>query len=213
MPDVQALMAFAVMSFVLIVVPGPSVLFVIGRSLALGRRGGLISVLGNELGGLPLVLLVSVGLGAIVAQSAKLFLIIKLLGAGYLVYLGVQAIRHRRVDTGAMTAFGQRPTSSWRVLREGFIVGVTNPKTIVFFVAVLPRFVTPGNGSVVLQMAILGLVFTVIALACDACWALMASAARQWFATSPRRMSTMRATGGGMLVGMGATLALSPAKS
>lgn len=137
MPDMHALVAFAVMSFVLIVVPGPSVLFVIGRSLALGRRGGLMSVLGNELGGLPLVLLVSVGLGAVVAQSAMVFLVVKLLGAGYLVYLGLQAIRHRRVDTGAM-----------------------------------------------------------------------ASAARQWFATSLRRLSTMRATGGGMLVGMGATLAL-----
>ena len=212
MPDMQALVAFAVMSFVLIVVPGPSVLFVIGRSLALGRRGGLLSVLGNELGGLPLVLLVSVGLGAVVAQSAMVFLVVKLLGAGYLVYLGVQAIRHRRVDTGAMTASGQGG-SSWRVLREGFIVGVTNPKTIVFFVAVLPQFVSPESGSVAVQMAILGLVFTAIAFACDACWALVASAARQWFATSPRRLSTMRATGGGMLVGMGATLALAPAKS
>ena len=212
MPDMQALVAFAVMSFVLIVVPGPSVLFVIGRSLALGRRGGLMSVLGNELGGLPLVLLVSVGLGAVVAQSAMVFLVVKLLGAGYLVYLGVQAIRHRRVDTGAMTASGQGG-SSWRVLREGFIVGVTNPKTIVFFVAVLPQFVSPENGPVAVQMAILGLVFTAIAFACDACWALVASAARQWFATSPRRLSTMRATGGGMLVGMGATLALAPAKS
>ncbi|WP_209326257.1 LysE family translocator [Brevibacterium renqingii] len=212
MPDMQALVAFAVMSFVLIVVPGPSVLFVIGRSLALGRRGGLLSVLGNELGGLPLVLLVSVGLGAVVAQSAMVFLVVKLLGAGYLVYLGVQAIRHRRVDTGAMTA-SRQGASSWSVLREGFIIGVTNPKTIVFFVAVLPQFVSPESGPVAVQMAILGLVFTAIAFACDACWALVASAARQWFATSPRRLSTMRATGGGMLVGMGATLALAPAKS
>ena len=212
MPDMQALLAFAVMSFVLIVVPGPSVLFVIGRSLALGRRGGLLSVLGNELGGLPLVLLVSVGLGAVVAQSAMVFLVVKLLGAGYLAYLGVQAIRHRRVDTGAAPASG-RGGSSWRVLREGFIVGVTNPKTIVFFVAVLPQFVGPENGSVAVQMAILGLVFTSIAFACDACWALVASSARQWFATSPRRLSAARATGGGMLVGMGATLALAPARS
>ncbi|AEG44785.1 LysE family translocator [Isoptericola variabilis] len=213
MPDMHALVAFAVMSFVLIVVPGPSVLFVIGRSLALGRRGGLMSVLGNELGGLPLVLLVSVGLGAVVAQSAMVFLVVKLLGAGYLVYLGLQAIRHRRVDTAAMAATGRSTVSSWRVLREGFIVGVTNPKTIVFFVAVLPQFVSPENGSVAVQMAILGLVFTAIAFTCDACWALVASAARQWFATSPRRVSTMRATGGGLLVGMGATLALAPAKS
>ena len=212
MPDMQALVAFAVMSFVLIVVPGPSVLFVIGRSLALGRRGGLLSVLGNELGGLPLVLLVSVGLGAVVAQSAMVLLVVKLLGAGYLAYLGVQAIRHRRVDTGAMTASGQGG-SSWRVLREGFIVGVTNPKTIMFFVAVLPQFVSSENGSVAVQMAILGLVFTAIAFACDACWALVASAARQWFATSPWRLSTMRGTGGGMLIGMGAALALAPAKS
>ena len=212
MPEMHALAAFAAMSFVLIVVPGPSVLFVIGRSLALGRRGGLLSVLGNELGGLPLVLLVSVGLGSAVAQSALLFSVVKLLGAAYLVYLGVQAIRHRRDALDATTA-GPGATSPWRVLREGVVVGVTNPKTVVFFVAVLPQFVTPENGSVPLQMAILGLVFTAIAFACDACWALAASAARRWLATSPRRRSTMGAVGGGLLVGMGATLALAPART
>ncbi|MBV2366015.1 LysE family translocator [Streptomonospora sp. NEAU-YY374] len=202
------------MSLALIVIPGPSVLFVIGRTLALGRRGGLLSVVGNELGGLPLVLLVSIGLGGVVAHSAPLFLAVKLLGAAYLVYLGLQAIRHRRAgaDPAAVAGAGE-PESPWRTLAQGFTVGVTNPKTIVFFVAVLPQFVDPAAGGVPLQMAVLGVVFTLIALACDACWALMASAARAWFATSPRRLSSMRATGGGLLIGMGATLALAPAKS
>jgi len=213
--DPQAVIGFAVMSLVLIVVPGPSVLFVIGRSLALGRRGGLLSVLGNELGGLPLIVLVSFGLGGIVAQSAVVFFAVKLLGAAYLVYLGVQAIRHRRsgAEPMAETSAASRRASGRRTLMQGFIVGVTNPKTIVFFVAVLPQFVDLDAGGVPLQMMVLGLVFTLIALVCDGIWAIAAAAARQWFATSPRRLTAMRATGGGMLIGMGASLAVLPAKS
>lgn len=211
--DLQSVAGFALMSFALIVTPGPSVLFVIGRSLALGKRGGLLSVLGNELGGIPLVLLVAAGVGNLVAYSAPAFLAVKLLGAGYLVYLGVQAIRQRKMGLTLGATEVDRHVSSWRTLLQGIVVGVTNPKTIVFFVAVLPQFVNRGTGGVPIQMMILGLVFTVIAFCCDACWVLIASAARRWLATSPRRMATMRGVGGGVLIGMGATLALTPAKS
>lgn len=205
------LLAFALASLVLIAIPGPSVLFVIGRSLALGRKGGLLSVLGNALGMVPQIIAVALGVGAALAQSMVLFTIIKFAGAAYLVYLGVQAIRHRG---GRTTSAGAPPSSStWRMLREGFLVGATNPKSIVFFVAVLPQFVDYRSGSIPLQLASLGAVFLLIALASDSIWALAAGTARHWFARSPKRISTLSAAGGVMMIGLGGTLALAGSRS
>lgn len=211
MPSADALAAFAVASLLLVAVPGPSVLFIVGRSLALGRRGGLLSVLGNELGALVLVAAVAFGVGSLVATSIALFTIVKLLGAAYLVYLGAQAIRHRRDSAAAGT--GGRLASSGVMLRQGFVVGVTNPKTIVFFVAALPQFVDFHAGHVPVQMLALGLVFTVVAVVCDGVWALLADTARGWFASSPRRLSAVRASGGGMMIGLGGALALTGHRS
>jgi threonine/homoserine/homoserine lactone efflux protein len=204
--------AFALAAFALIVIPGPSVLFVIGRSLSLGRKGGFLSVLGNALGMLPAMALVSLGVGAIVAESVVVFFIIKFVGAGYLIYLGVQAIRHRNDHTGTATSLRGRP-SSLRLIREGFFVGVSNPKTIVFFVAVLPQFVSYENGAIPLQMAALGMIFFAIALASDSMWALTAGTARAWFARNPKRISRMGAGGGVMMIGLGGALALTGNKS
>jgi len=205
------LWAFVIASVVLIVIPGPSVLFVIGRSLALGRMGGLLSVVGNELGMLPLVAAVALGVGAIVAQSVALFTIIKIAGALYLAYLGIQAIRHR-ADASAAVAGKVARRSPWRLLAEGFVVGISNPKTIAFFVAVLPQFVDFHAGSIPLQMAELGVVFVVLALVCDTVWALAAGSARDWFAKSPKRAEHLAATGGVMMIGLGGVLALSGSK-
>ena len=204
-------LAFALTSLVLIAIPGPSVLFVIGRSLALGRKGGLLSVLGNALGMVPQIIAVALGVGVVLAQSVVLFTIIKIAGAAYLVYLGIQAIRHRG---GTTTAPGPVPPSStWRMVREGFLVGATNPKTIVFFVAVLPQFVDYAAGSIPLQLALLGVIFLLIALVSDSIWALAAGTARHWFARSPKRISTLGAAGGVMMIGLGGTLALTGSKS
>lgn len=204
---VENLLAFTLAALVLIVIPGPSVLFTIGRALALGRIGGLLSVLGNALGLLPIIGLVALGVGGIVAQSIVLFTILKIAGALYLMYLGVQAIRHRN-DTAAAATAAALPRSAWRQLGEGFVVGVTNPKTIAFFVAVLPQFVDLDHGSVPLQMIELGLVFFVIALISDGAWALVAAAARSWFGRSPKRIATLSATGGGLMIGLGGILLL-----
>ena len=206
MVPVENLWAFILASVVLIVIPGPSVLFVIGRSLALGRLGGLLSVVGNALGMVPLVAAVALGVGALVAQSVVIFTIIKFAGALYLVYLGVQAIRHR-ADAAAAVNGAVATRSHWRQLGEGFVVGVTNPKTIAFFVAVLPQFVDFTAGSIPLQLFELGVVFIVLALICDSIWALAASAARNWFARSPRRAAHLAATGGVMMIGLGGVLA------
>ena len=206
----DSLVAFVIASVVLIVIPGPSVLFVIGRSLSLGRRAGVLSVIGNALGTVPAVLAVAFGVGAIVASSVAAFTVIKIVGAAYLVWLGIQAIRHRHDH---QTDAARMPASSGTLLRQGFIVGITNPKTIAFFVAVLPQFVVPAAGPVWMQLLLLGLIFQTIALVCDSVWALAAGTARTWFARSPRRMSTLSGTGGVMMIGLGGTLAFTGAKS
>ena len=213
MPTLEAVLAFAAASAILIAIPGPSVLFVIGRSLSLGRRGGLMSVLGNELGALPLVVAVAFGVGSVVAESIVLFTAAKVLGGAYLVYLGVQAIRHRSEGfDDAADGAGVAP-ASWSVLRQGFIVGVTNPKTIVFFVAALPQFVDFHAGYVPVQLMVLGLVFTLVALTFDSVWALLAGTAREWFARSPRRLATVRGAGGGMMIGLGTSLVVTGNKA
>lgn len=209
MPPATNAAAFALAAVALILIPGPSVLFVIGRSLSLGRRGGLLSVLGNALGMLPAITCVALGVGTVVAESVVVFTAIKMAGAAYIIFLGVQAIRHRDDTTMEADAPAERRMSSSRLLGQGFLVGVFNPKTIVFFVAVLPQFVSYEAGAIPAQLAVLGLIFFVIALICDSVWALTAGTARSWFARDPKRLSFMGAGGGVMMIGLGGTLALS----
>ncbi|TFD32314.1 LysE family translocator [Cryobacterium cryoconiti] len=206
------LLTFALASVALIALPGPTVLFVIGRSLALGRVGGLLSVLGNALGLIPVIAAVALGLGAIVTGSVVVFTVIKFAGAAYIVYLGVQAIRHRQAAAQTL-GLSIVPKTKWRLLAEGSVVGISNPKSIVFFVAVLPQFVDYSAGAVPLQLMTLGLVFVVLALLGDSVWALAAGSARDWFASSPRRMEHLSAGGGVMMIGLGGVLAATGAHS
>ncbi|WP_329432145.1 LysE family translocator [Streptomyces sp. NBC_01280] len=200
------LLAFAAMSFLLIVIPGPSVLFVIGRALSQGRRAALTTVVGNTLGAYVLVVAVALGVGAVVERSVLVFTTLKLVGAAYLVYLGVKAVRQRRSLQTAFTGDGVGH-GSLRTLWEGFAVGVANPKTIVFFAAVLPQFVDRGQGHVTLQMLLLGLVFNVIAVVSDSVWGLVAATTRSWFARSPRRLGMVGGVGGLTMIGLGVTVA------
>ncbi len=203
--SVETLTTFVVAAFIMVVIPGPTVLFTIGRAMALGRWGGFLSILGTALGSIVLVVGVALGVGTVVAQSIVLFTIVKVLGAGYLVFLGIQAIRHRRDAAAAMT--DAVPTrSGGKLLLEGFVVGVTNPKSIAFFLAILPQFVDLRAGPVPLQLLVLGVIVVAIGVSCDAIWVLLASAARDWFARSPRRVATMSATGGALMIGLGAFL-------
>ena len=187
--------------------PGPSLLFTIGRALTVGRRPALLSVLGNALGLITQVVAVALGLGAVVAASAAAYTVLKVVGAGWVVWLGIQAIRHRG-DARVALALGDPIRERTRAaLRTGFVVGATNPKTIVFFVAFLPQFTNAGAGRVGLQIALLGVVFAVMAAASDSVWALAASRAGNWFARKPERLDVMGATGGVMMIGLGVTLA------
>jgi threonine/homoserine/homoserine lactone efflux protein len=201
------LLPFAAVALVILVIPGPSVLFVVGRAVALGRRAGVVTAAGNEVGELVQVAAVALGIGAIVERSLLVFTILKLLGACYIVYLGVRAIRERRSLTRILddTIAPRRTT---RIALDGFIVGATNPKSAVFFAAVLPQFVTPTAGHIPLQLLTLGLIFTVIALASDSLWALAAGTARNWFARSPRRLELVGGTGGLLMIALGLRLAL-----
>ncbi|MFE0022471.1 LysE family translocator [Amycolatopsis sp. NPDC059021] len=204
---------FAALAFAMIVVPGPSVLFTISRALTVGRREALLTVAGNALGVYTQVVAVAFGLGAIVTTSATVFTVVKLCGAGYLVYLGVQAFRHRRKLADAFAAeVGVTPGRTLTVLRDGFVVGFANPKSIVFLAAILPQFVDVHAGSVPPQMLLLGICLPVIALISDSVWALVAGTARAWFARSPRRLRLVGGTGGLVMIGLGTTLAFTGRK-
>ena len=210
MVPLPELLAFLVAAIIIIVVPGPGVLFVIGRALAHGTRGALISVLGAASGGALQIIAVAAGLVVLVAQSELLFTALKIVGALVLVWLGIQSIRHRRAmpDTEVDAALGTRPPTIGRLVRESFIVGITNPKTIVFFAAALPQFVDPAAGSVVVQMLQLGGIFLAMGIVSDSVYGIVAGSARAWFATDPGRLSGLRASGGVALIGLGAAMAL-----
>src|ERR1019366_7899190 len=205
------LVAFALLSYLLIVIPGPNVLFVISRSLQLGRAAGLAAVAGGLMGVYAQVLAVAFGVGALVERSVAIFTVIKLAGAAYLVYLGVQAIRHRGSLRAALDVAAE-PKTFGRILRGGIVVGVSNPKVIVFFAAVLPQFVIRSAGHVPVQMLLLGSVFVAIAVVCDSSWALAAGTARSWLARSPRRLEMVGGAGGLAMIGIGASLALTGRK-
>ena len=201
-------LAFAALVTVVIAIPGPSVLFTISRALTVGRRAALLTVIGNELGLCVQVVAVAFGVGAVVERSAQVITVIKLAGAVYLAFLGVQAIRHRRSMAEALAA-RVTPVRPLRAIRDGFVVGVANPKTIVFFVAGLPEFTTnaPGHLPVPAQMLILGALFPVIALVLDSAWAAIAGTARQWLVGSPRRLALIGEAGGLVMIGLGVSIA------
>lgn len=206
MMSMSQVLAFTLLSLVLVVVPGPSVLFTIGRALTVGRREALLTVAGNAIGVYLQVIAVAFGVGVVVERSATVFTVIKLAGAGYLVFLGLRAIRHRRRATAALA---DTPSySAGRSVRDGFVVGLLNPKSIVFLVVALPQFTDPAAGGVPVQMLLLGTVFPLVALLFDSVWAYAAATARSWFARSPRRLELVGGTGGLMMIGLGASLAV-----
>jgi threonine/homoserine/homoserine lactone efflux protein len=212
MPSAHHLIAYAITAFIIIVVPGPSVLFIVGRALAVGRREAVLTMVGNTLGAAVMLIAVALGLGSLIAASAVALTVVKLAGAAYLIYLGVHAFRTRKSLVAAMTS-GVKTVNSRRTVRQGFLVGVTNAKTAVFFAAALPQFVDQNAGSPAwLQILLLGLIFILIALVSDSAWALVAGTAREWFARSPRRLELVGGTGGLMIIGLGASIAVTGSK-
>ena len=201
------LIGFTLASLVIIVIPGPGVLFVVGRALAHGRRTAVATAAGHAAGNYAVAACVAVGLGTLLQRSAQVFTVVKLAGALYLVFLGVQAVRHRHSLAVAMSS-AAGASDGWRALRDGFIVGVTNPKTFILFGAILPQFVNRGEGNVPAQMLLLALISVGMGLVCDSTWGLAASALRSWFARSPRRYALVGGAGGLAMIGVGVTVAL-----
>jgi threonine/homoserine/homoserine lactone efflux protein len=192
MPSTSNLIGFLLLAIVIIVVPGPSVLFAIGRALVLGTRLAVLSVLGNALGVGLQIIVVSLGLGVIIQQSPPVFFAIKLIGALTISYLGIRAF----LDRGKLELADKDSSSSSTVMKQSIVVGITNAKTFVFFVAALPSFVSPADGSPIGQMLFLGLIFSVIGIASDMVYAVSAGKARDWLSTSKQRLETFRGAGG-----------------
>lgn len=192
MPSTSNLLGFLVLAIVIIVVPGPSVLFAIGRALVLGTKLAVLSVLGNALGvGLQIVV-VSLGLGVLIQQAPALFFVIKIVGALVIAYLGIKAV----IDRGKLELADERSSSSRAVIQQSIVVGITNAKTFVFFVAALPSFVSPADGNPIIQMLFLGLIFSIIGIASDMVYAVAAGKARDWLSTSEKRLANFRGLGG-----------------
>jgi threonine/homoserine/homoserine lactone efflux protein len=201
------LLGFALASLVLIVVPGPGVLFVVGRALAHGRRTALATALGHAAGNYVVAAGVAVGLGTVLQRSVQAFVIVKVAGALYLIWLGIHAIRHRKSLADSMTDSSE-PQVGWRATRDGAVVGITNPKAYILFGAILPQFVNRTAGDVPEQMLLLAVVSVVIGAISDSCWGFAASAVRSWFASSPRRFELVGGAGGLAMIGVGVTVAI-----
>jgi threonine/homoserine/homoserine lactone efflux protein len=201
-----AVLGFAAVSLAVIAVPGPSVLFAVSRAIASGRRVALLTVLGNASGLFVQVLFVVFGLGVVVTSSDLAYAALKLTGATYLVWLGIGAVRRRH--DAARVAHAGTPTTTATPWRDGFVVGVSNPKSVVFLAALLPQYVDPAAGFVPAQMVVLGGLFCLIAIVSDGAWAVLAARARLWLASDSRRLVWTSVAGGLMMVGLGLLLVL-----
>lgn len=209
MIPVDKIATFIAFSLVIIAIPGPSVLFAISRALVLGRKGAVLTVVGNGIGVLVQAVAVAIGVGILIQENEILLHGIRLAGAAFLLYLGIQAIRHRR--DGLEFSAGTPVINASHIMRESFIVGISNPKTIVFFSAIFPQFVNPEWGSVPLQMLQLGVIFVFFGISGDAIYAFAAGAAREWFAGDPKRVVVMRTIGGSAMVTLAIVTAVLPA--
>ena len=190
-------------AFVIILAPGPSVLFVIARAIAWGRKIAVLTVAGNVTGFFTISLIISIGLGPLLQKSDLAYAAIQWGGGAYLIYLGIDAIRHRRVHAGEMTNQGDVAPTTFRSMRDGFWVGFLNPKALVFNAAILPQFVDRNRGRVTAQLILLGATFAVIAFLSDGTWGLLAGTARTWLATDARRLERLRFSGGAVIVVLG----------
>lgn len=200
MPTTQNVIGFLLLSIVIILVPGPSVLFAIGRALVLGTRAALISVFGNALGVGLQILVVALGLGVLIQQSPELFFVIKVVGALMIGFLGLKAIwQRKKVDSGNASV----SPSGKKVLSESIVVGITNAKTLVFFIAALPSFVAPSGGNPSAQMLFLGALFLIIGVTSDSVYAIAAGKARHWLGGSELRLANFRGIGGLALTFLG----------
>jgi threonine/homoserine/homoserine lactone efflux protein len=202
--DTTSFALFFVASWALIVTPGPDMLYVITRGIAQGRRAGLHSAFGVTLGIFVHTLLAALGLAALLQTSAIAFLVIKYIGAAYLIYLGIQSFRDKG---GFANGDSQNAIAAQAILWQGFISNVTNPKVAIFFLAFLPQFVHPERGSFFLQMLTLGLLFALFGIAFLSVVGYFAGQIGSWCSKKPKLVNRFRWLTGGVLIGLGVRLA------
>jgi threonine/homoserine/homoserine lactone efflux protein len=200
---------YIVAAMVIILAPGPSVLFVIARAISWGRKVAVFTVAGNVTGSFILSVFVAIGLGPVLQRSDIAYAGIQWGGGLYLIYLGIDAIRHRELHAADMKNQGDSAPTVARSIRDGFWVGSLNPKAMVFYAAVLPQFIDRERGSVTAQLIFLGAVFSILAFISDGTWGLLAGTARQWLATDAKRLEKLRAGGGSIMIILGVAVLIS----
>lgn len=195
---------YLIAAIVIILAPGPSVLFVIARAISWGRRVAVLTVLGNASGALALSVVVALGFGPLLSRSDLLYAAVQWGGGLYLLYLGIDAWRKRAIHAADMSAAADsvEPTL-WQCVRDGFWVGALNPKGIVFFAAVLPPFVDKDQGNISQQLLLMGFIFAILAFFLDSSWGVLAGTARNWLASNTRRLIALRAAGGIVIMILG----------
>ena len=194
---------YIVAAMIIILAPGPSVLFVIARAIAWGRKVAVFTVAGNVSGSFVLSVFVALGLGPILQKSDLAYTAVQWGGGLYLIYLGIDAIKQRKAHAADMTNQGDSSPSSLRSMRDGFWVGALNPKAIVFYAAVLPQFIDREKGQITSQLILLGAIFSALAFISDGTWGLLAGTARAWLANDSSRLEKLRASGGSIMIVLG----------
>ena len=194
---------YLIATILIILAPGPSVLFTIARAIAWGRASAVATVAGNTLGMFMVSLLVAIGLGPLLQRSELFYNAVQWAGGLYLIYLGYAAIKASRLDAAGLTENEGLKPSLLVSVKNGFWVGVLNPKSIVFFAAILPAFVDQGKNNVTAQLLLLGFIFCVIGFISDSAYGLLAGTAREWLASDINRLIFMRRFGGFVMIALG----------
>lgn len=194
---------YLVAAIVIILAPGPSVLFAIARAISWGRATAIATVAGNALGMFTLSVLVAFGLGPILQRSDLAFISVQVLGGLYLIYLGIDAIKHSKIQAQDMLNQGEVRPSNLRSIRDGFWVGALNPKGLVFFAAILPQFLDRDASNLTGQLLLMGATFAILAFIGDGTWGILAGTVRNAMAHSPNRLVIMRKVGGMVMILLG----------
>ncbi|MFM8205998.1 MAG: LysE family translocator [Actinomycetales bacterium] len=202
---------YLVAAVLIILAPGPSVLFAIARAIAWGRATAIATVAGNALGMFSLSILIAFGLGPILERSELAFISVQILGGLYLIYLGIDALRHSKVHAEDMVNQGDIKPKTLKSIRDGFWVGALNPKGLVFFAAILPQFLDKNDANLTVQLLIMGATFALLAFIGDGIWGILAGTARVWMANSPVRLIRLRQLGGVVIVLLGVFTLISAA--
>jgi threonine/homoserine/homoserine lactone efflux protein len=206
----SSLVLFMTGAMLLLLVPGPAVLYITSRSIGLGRAAGLVSAMGIAVGTLVHVAAATLGLSALLVSSASAFTLVKYAGAAYLIYLGIRTLRG---GDAATLDPSREPISLRRVFGQGLLVNLLNPKTALFFLAFLPQFVDPSRGHATLQIFELGVLFALMGWMSDSVWALVSGTFAEHIRGSVRLRSTQRKVSGGALIALGLASAFSGAKA